>query len=311
VDHYFSYRTSIRRRFGKPVLTIPVNGGFSCPNRDGTKSRTGCVFCDNRSFSPAADNTFPVLSQIERAVEKASRKFDAFIVYLQPFSNTYGSIERLVSLYEPIAAFPKVVGLAIGTRPDCFSDELFEYLRDLSTRTYLSVEIGLQSAHDETLALNNRGHTMEDFRRCVVSLSSRRIETVAHVMLGLVPETPAMMNATAIELARLPVTGIKIHQLMVIKGTELEQWYRQGRVRCMTLEEYAAALDGFLSHVRPDQSIHRIVADCSERNGLISPLWSADKMKALRYIRAWMDKHATVQGSKWKEEAKKEEGPKG
>jgi radical SAM protein (TIGR01212 family) len=299
VEHYLSYRAYIRRRFGKPVLKIPVNGGFSCPNRDGTKSAAGCVFCDNKSFSPAAGNTASVVSQIERAQQKASKKYDAFIVYLQPFSNTYGSLERLTSLYESIIALPNVVGLAIGTRPDCFSEELLDYLRDLSGRTYLSVEIGLQSSHDATLTYYNRGHTMEDFRQCAAGLSNRGIETVAHIMLGLVPETPAMMMDTARETARLPVTGVKIHQLMVISGTMLEQRYLHGDLRCLGLDEYAELLDGFLSCLRPDQHIHRIMADSLEANGLIAPLWSAEKMKSLQHIHAYFDKSKTVQGSRW------------
>ena len=298
MERYRSYRHFLRRRFGRAVLKLPVNGGFSCPNRDGTKSDRGCVFCDNRSFSPAAGASFPVVRQVEEAIAKAPKKFGAFIVYLQPFSNTYGPVERLASLYEPIIAIPRVVGLAIGTRPDCFNEDIYDYLFDVSKRTYLSVEIGLQSAHDETLSINNRGHTVEDFRRSVYSLSRRGIETVAHVILGLTPETTAMMMETAGELARLPVTGIKIHQLMVIKGTMLAQWHEQARVKCLTLEEYAALVSDFLSYLRPDQHIHRIIADCSQRDGLIAPLWSADKLKSLRFIQEYMLRHKTMQGSR-------------
>lgn len=299
VDHYRSYRAWVRQQFGSAVLKIPVNAGFSCPNRDGVKSNNGCLFCDNRSFSPAAEVIEPVLAQMQRAIAKASPKFKAFIAYLQPFSNTYGSVDLLASVYEPIITLPNVVGLAIGTRPDCFSKEHFDYLFDLSQRTYLSIEIGLQSAHDATLAAYNRGHTVRDFQVCVEALSKRGIETVAHVMLGLEPEGRDMMMATARYVAALPVTGVKIHQVMVILGTPLERRYREGRFKCLTLEEYAALVSEFLSLLRPDQLIHRIVADSSARRGLIAPMWSAEKMQALRFIHEFMDGEKTMQGSKW------------
>jgi len=299
VEHYRSYRAYVRKRFGSPVLKIPVNGGFSCPNRDGVKSDRGCLFCDNRSFSPVAGDLQSVKTQIERAIALSPPKYNAFIVYLQPYSNTYASVERLASVYEPIITLPRVVGLAIGTRPDCFSEELYDYLHGLSKRTYLSVEIGLQSAHDQTLVAYNRGHTVEDFRACVSSLAKRGIETVAHVMLGLEPETHAMMMDTARFVAALPVTGIKIHQLMIIKGTPLEPRYGEGNPTCLTLEEYAPLLCKFLSWVRPDQFIHRIVADSTSQRGLVAPLWSAEKLQALRYIHAYMDREQTIQGSMW------------
>ena len=300
MEHYRSYRAYVHRRFGAAVLKIPVNAGFSCPNRDGKKSTQGCLFCDNRSFSPVADTTYSIQAQIERVIAHAAPKYGAFIVYLQPFSNTYGSVEQLASVYEPIIALPRVVGIAIGTRPDCFSEEVYDYLHDLSKRTYLSIEIGLQSAHNETLVAYNRGHTAEDFRRCVMALSGRDIETVAHVMLGLAPESAVMMMDTARFVANLPVTGIKIHQLMVISGTPLERRYLENGFHCLTLEEYATLVCRFIAFVRPDQFMHRIVADCTPARGLIAPLWSAEKMKALHYIHAMMDKEKTVQGSAWK-----------
>jgi uncharacterized protein len=304
VEHYRSYRKFVRQRFGRPVLTIPVNAGFSCPNRDGAISASGCAFCDNRSFSRVWDNTSPVISQIEKAIEGANNKFDAFIVYLQPFSNTYGSIERLSQLYEAIISYPRIVGLAIGTRPDCFSEAIYKYLHDISRRTYLSVEVGLQSAHDETLMLCHRGHSVENFRQCVRSLSERGISTVAHVILGLPSETEQMMMETAQELARLPVTGIKIHQLMIIAETLAHRWYAQGKIECLTLDRYAQILAGFLSYLRPDQYIHRIVANSRIETGLVAPLWSAQKLETLNYINDYMDKKKMTQGMLWRQDKK-------
>jgi uncharacterized protein len=300
VHHYNSYRKYLQERFKKPVRKIAINAGFSCPNRDGLKSLDGCSFCDNRSFSPVASTVKSVAAQMQDAVLEAPSRYGAYIAYLQPFSNTYGDVATLASIYEPLISFPRVVGLAIGTRPDCFAEDVFDYLEDVSSRTYLSVEIGLQSAHDETLALINRGHTVDDFIRSVGSLSRRGIETVAHVMLGLPPETPEMMLDTAREIADLPVTGVKIHQLMVVRGTALHRKYERGEIECLTLEKYTEILCDFLSLLRPDQYIHRIVADSSEVNGLVAPMWSAEKMKAINYITAYMDKKKTKQGSTWK-----------
>jgi uncharacterized protein len=299
VEHYRSYRKYVRQRFGRAVLTIPVSAGLSCPNRDGTISVDGCSFCDNRSFSPVWNDTTPVTSQIERSMKCAGVKFGAYIVYLQPFSNTYGPVEKLSRIYEAVISFPGVIGLALGTRPDCFSREMFDCLQDLASRTFLSVELGLQSAHDETLKLHRRGHSMGQFRECVQELSARNISTVAHVILGLPFETEGMMLATARELARLPVSGVKIHQLMVIRGTLLHEWYAQGKFKCLTLDQYAGLLAGFLSHLRPDQLVHRIVANSSDQKGLVAPLWSAGKLKALDFLNSYMDKEGTCQGSKW------------
>ena len=307
MPHYLSYRSYLEKRFGTSVLKIPLNAGFSCPNRDGTISSDGCSFCDNRSFSPVAVVSESLIDQMDSAVTKDRGKHTAFIAYLQPFSNTYGDRQRLESAYEPLIQYPGVVGLAVGTRPDCFSKETFEYLKEISTRTYLSVEIGLQSSNEAALAHNRRGHDRTSFASAVRELSDRRIKTVAHVMIGLPtgegteppPDTREDVVKTAQFLASLPVSGIKIHQLMIIRGTAMQQWFERGEIAPLSLEEYAELLCSFLAHVRPDQHIHRIMADSSEKCGLIAPLWSAQKMKSIGYIHGVMDKKNLVQGENY------------
>jgi len=282
------------------VLKIPINGGFSCPNRDGVKSTVGCFFCDNRSFSPVADER--ILSPVEQLTSALSRRKamgKPVLPYLQPFSNTYGTVETLKEVYEPLLHQSGVIGLAIGTRPDCFTEDIHRYLAELAERTYLSVELGLQSSHDGTLEVCNRGHTFDDFKKTLYRLSSDGIETVAHVMIGLPGETEAMMIQTAKRLAALPCTGVKIHQLMVIEGTEFAEWYKVRKLSVFTVEEYARLLAAFLTHLRPDQHIHRIVADATRENGLVAPLWSADKMAALSVINKYMDERGVRQGSEW------------
>lgn len=300
-DHFVTYRSYLKERFGKPVLKIPINGGFSCPNRDGTLSTQGCSFCDNRSFSPVALDSSSVLSQLATSIQRVSSQYELFIAYLQPFTNTYGTVEKLQSIYEPLITVPGVVGLAVGTRPDCFSSDTYEYLTDVNKRTYLSVEVGLQSVSDEVLAYNNRGHTFSDFRIAVQELAEREIESVAHVMLGLPGSTRESMLHTASELAKLQVNGVKIHQLMIIRGTEVEEWYNREEIKPLAIEEYAVLVSEFISLLRPDQHIHRLMADSILEYGLITPLWSAEKMKSLAFIQKYMDENDVIQGSYYKE----------
>jgi uncharacterized protein len=310
LPHYLSYRSYLKQRFATSVLKIPLNAGFSCPNRDGTISSDGCSFCDNRSFSPVAITTASILDQLKSSIGKDRHRHEAFIAYFQPFSNTYGTRKHLEEMYEPIIAFPGVVGLAIGTRPDCFDKDIYDYLESVSRRTYLSVEIGLQSANDATLKFNRRGHDVAAFKKAITELSGRGIETVAHVMIGLPPgggtepppDTREDVVKTAQFIASLPVSGIKIHQLMIIRGTLMQQWYDNDEVTALSLEEYADILCDFLSHVRPNQHIHRIMADSTEKNGLIAPLWSSseEKMKSIAYIHGVMDRRNLVQGAEFR-----------
>ena len=279
-----SYRSYLKARFGGDVLKIPVNAGFSCPNRDGTKSLDGCAFCDNRAFSPVHADRSPPAAQVLSAIDKYIGKYKLFLPYLQPFSNTYAPVDKLQSVYEPLLSIDGVIGLAIGTRPDCLGESICGYLGNINRRAYLSVELGLQSGHDSVLSRMNRGHTVRDFRDAVTRLDRLGIETVAHVILGFPGETESMVEETAAMLAGLPVSGVKVHQLMIIEGTPLERMYQSGGARALTLEEYAALLRKFLAGLRPGQHIHRLAADSTPERGLIAPLWSADKMKAVNYI---------------------------
>lgn len=296
MPHYFNYSSYLKKRFGAPVARIPLNGGFSCPNRDGTKSTLGCAFCDNRAFSPVARGMVPPLEQLMQSIARLKKRYNVYVAYLQPFSNTYGPVARLKEVYEPLLKVPGVVGMSLGTRPDCLEPDTYDYLGELASRTFLSVELGLQSSHGATLSLVNRGHTYDEFVRAVRQLSGLGIETVAHVMLGLPGETPTMMFETASRLAALPVRGVKIHQLMIIKATAMERLYAEGKAEAQTLSEYAPLLAGFLERLRPDQHIHRIMADSREENGLIAPLWSADKNGSLAFIQKYMDENGVVQG---------------
>ncbi len=296
--HYFSYRDYLNNRFKTSVLKFPVNAGFSCPNRDGKLSSVGCSFCDNRSFSPVALSAQSVLDQLKNALVKDKNKHGKYIAYFQPFSNTYASVAHLQELYEPIITLKDFAGIAIGTRPDCFTDNIYDYLEDVAKRTYCSVELGLQSADNEVLSLHKRGHTVEDFIAAVEKLHAKNIEVVAHVMIGLSQNAANDAMKTARLLANLPVDGVKIHQLMIIRGTALETMFANHTISVLSLEEYANIVCDFLETLRPNQHIHRIMADSKTNKGLIEPLWSADKMKSMGFIHGVMDKRNIVQGKK-------------
>jgi len=296
MQHYPSYRSYLRRTFGMPVLKVSLNAGFTCPNRDGTVGTHGCTFCDNRAFSSAVGLSTTPVEQMRAAMARSAGRVGAFLAYLQPYTNTHAPVDTLRQIYEPLVALDRVVGLAVATRPDCVPPDVVEYLGDLARRTYVSVELGLQSTHDATLRAVNRGHTYADFVDAVRRLDAQGIESVAHVILGLPGETIGMMTETARRLAGLPVRGVKIHQLMIVRGTQLEQWHAEGRAPVLTLEEYARALCVFLEHLRPDQHIHRIVADSTAQRGLVAPQWSADKQATIRFLHAYMDNARTVQG---------------
>jgi len=294
--HYNAYSAYLKKRFNQPVLKLPVNGGFNCPNRDGTKSRQGCAFCDNRSFSPVAGAAASPVEQLRESMRRAAGRYTAFIAYLQPFSNTYGDAALLRAVYEPLVKEEGVVGLSIGTRPDCLSDAVCSYLQDLACRTYLCVEIGLQSSYDATLALINRGHTFDEFVKATNRLAGLNVEVAAHVILGLPGESEGMMFETAARCAGLPISGVKIHQLMVIRDTPLERMLAEGRARTLSLEEYAPLLCGFLERLRPDQHIHRIMSDSKIETGLLAPEWSAHKQSSLMFLHEYMDKNGVAQG---------------
>ena len=286
MKNHKTVREFMKEKFGEQVLKIPINAGFSCPNKE--NENTGCVFCDNVSFSPAALKTENVVRQFCEKRDKMKHKFNLFMPYLQPNTNTYAPIEKLREIYEPLIIQDGVAGLAVGTRPDAVPKETINYLSSINSRIYLSLELGLQSANDKTLKLINRGHTAECFAKTAEKLAGKNVETVAHVMLGLAQETEEDMINTAKFISGLPIKGVKIHQLMIIKGTPLEKLFAQDKVSVFTLEEYCEILGEFLKNLREDIVIHRLMADSTLQNGLIAPVWSAKKNDSLNFIRDYL-----------------------
>lgn len=293
---YNSLNDFLRRRFGVRVQKVSVHMGFSCPNRDGTKGFGGCIYCNDRSLYPS-DISGSLRSQIERGIERMKRRYGAekFIVYFQSNTNTYAEIDKLEKLYNEAIAFPSVVGLAIGTRPDCVSDDLLDLLQDISHRTYLWMEYGLQSASDETLMRINRCHTVHDFADAVDRTHRKGIEVCAHVIIGLPGETWNEYMNTADFLAKLLIDGVKIHAFHVIKDTVAEKWYNNKKLEVLTMESYVSHVADFLERLPESVVIHRSTGEVPKEY-LVAPDWVKNKMEVIERIKEKLRERGTYQG---------------
>ncbi len=297
---YYAYNFYLQQRFGQRVQRISLDGGFTCPNVDGTVAVGGCVFCDNRSFSPS--RRLPrrtIREQLEEGIRRLQRRYPGvkrFIAYFQPATNTYAPVERLRRLYYEALDHPQVVGLAIGTRPDCVPEDVLQLLEEIASQTYLSVEYGLQTIHDRTLRWMNRGHDYAAFVDAVQRSRHRGFEICAHVILGLPGESHQDMMATADEVARLGLDAVKIHNLYVVPNTPLAEQYAQGEVQLLTREQYIHAVVEFLERLPPECVVERVSGDAPPQY-LIAPQWCLEKnalrdavVEELRHRDSWQGK---------------------
>ncbi len=272
---YNDFGTWIRRRFPFRVQKIAVDAGFTCPNRDGRLSMGGCVYCDNRTFNPSYCNPLKsVTEQLEEGKRFFRRKYPdmKYLAYFQAFTNTYAPVSKLRKLYEEALCVPDVVGLVIGTRPDCVSDELLDYLKELNRRTFLLVEYGVETANDATLRLINRGHDFACARQAVERTHQRGILTGAHVILGLPGEDAAESLRQAPIISSLPIDILKIHQLQIVKDTRLAALYEEKSFHVYTVEEYLDLIARYISLLRDDLILERFVSQCPPEK-LIAPRW--------------------------------------
>jgi radical SAM protein (TIGR01212 family) len=272
---YRDFGTWIRERFPYRVQKISVDAGFTCPNRDGHISTGGCTFCNNQTFSPAFCNRNKSVSeQLEDGKAFFARKYPSmkYLAYFQSYTNTYAGTETLKRMYEEALGADDVVGLVIGTRPDCVSDDLLDYLEELNRRTFLIVEYGIESANDDTLRRINRGHTFACSREAVVRTHERGILTGGHIILGLPGEDAAESLRQAPIISDLPLDILKIHQLQVIKGTPLAREYAQRPFHLYTVEEYIDLIIQYVSALRQDLVLERFVSQ-SPSELLLAPHW--------------------------------------
>ncbi|MEX0978309.1 MAG: TIGR01212 family radical SAM protein [Pirellulales bacterium] len=296
---YYSYNRFLRHAFGGRVQKVSVDARFTCPNVDGTVATGGCTFCDNRSFSPS--RRLPrqaIREQIDEGIRQLRRRYrgvERFIAYFQPATNTYAPVERLREVYEQAIAHPAVVGMAIGTRPDCVADDVLDLLGQFGERTYLSVEYGLQTIHDRTLDWMNRGHHYDAFVDAMERSRGRPFDICAHVMLGLPGEDHADMMATAREVARLGLDGVKIHNLYAVKGTPLADQVARGEVRLIERDEYLETLVDFLELLPPTTLVERISGD-APADYFVGPAWCLDKPAVRMALAALLERRDTWQG---------------
>ena len=295
---YNDLNTYLRNRFGCRVQKISVDAGLTCPNRDGTLSTAGCIFCNDRGSGTGAHTRgLSITRQLEQGKAALAKRYKAkkFMAYFQSFSNTYAPVETLRRLYEEAMEISDIVGISIGTRPDCIDEDKLALLQELAGRCLVWVEYGLQSAHDSTLSLINRGHDAACFAEAVEKTRNRGIQICAHVILGLPGETAAHVRDTARFISRLGIQGVKLHLLYVVKGTRLETLYRQGSYRCLEQTAYVEWVCDFLERIPDTVVVQRLTGD-PHPHELLAPQWSLNKNETLSLIHAELERRDTRQG---------------
>ena len=272
-------------KYGCKVYKLSIDAGFTCPNRDGTLGHGGCIFCSGDGGGEFAEKGSSITQQLEQAKKRVEAKCKSgkYIAYFQSFTNTYAPLETLRQRYLEAITPNYIVGLAIGTRPDCLPQETVELLRQINAIKPVSVELGLQTVHEGSVAYIRRGYVNQVYFDALRRLKAAGIEVVTHIILGLPGETPQMMAETTRQAVAAGTDGVKFHLLHVLRGTDLERDYQKGHFSCLTLEEYGEILKLCLAQLPSHVVVHRITGDGAKRN-LIAPMWSADKKRVLNYL---------------------------
>jgi radical SAM protein (TIGR01212 family) len=297
-----AYAEYFKREFGGRVQKLAIDAGFTCPNRDGTKGFGGCTYCDNDAFNPSYCQPGKAIGQqIEEGIGfhlKRYRRASKYLAYFQPYSNTYASLQKLKELYESALAFPDIIGLVIGTRPDCIDEEKLEYFRKLNTDYYVMLEFGLESCYDKTLQRINRGHIHEDSVKALQLSAGYGIKTGAHLIFGLPGESREEMMAEAQILSSLPISNIKFHQLQIIKGTRMAEEFMEkpGDFHSFAFEDYIEFIIDFVENLNPAFVIERFAGEVPPRF-LAGPGWGLIRNdQVLGRIEKRMAERSTWQG---------------
>ncbi|WP_308225108.1 TIGR01212 family radical SAM protein [Prevotella sp.] len=301
---YNDYGAWMRRQFPFRVQKISIDAGFSCPNRDGHISHGGCTFCDNRTFNPSyCQPSKSITEQITEGKEFFRHKYPdmKYLAYFQAFSNTYATLDTLQRRYEEALSAEDVVGIVIGTRPDCVSDEILNYLESLNQQTFMIVEYGIESVSDDTLRRVNRGHNFECSRRAIIETHNRGILTGAHIILGLPGESAEDNVRQANIISALPIDILKLHQLQIIRGTQLAAEYERQPFNLYTADEYIDLCRRYIERLRPDMVLERFVSQ-SPKELLVAPKWGLKNYEfANRFVNymkrmdSWQGKYAEPQ----------------
>ena len=286
---YKTLNEHYKEKFGSKVYKLSIDGGFTCPNRDGKVGNRGCIFCSangSGEFAQKGDNIRVQLENAKRLVEHKN-KSGKYIAYFQSFTNTYASLERLEKLYNEAISPEYIVGLSLATRPDCLPDETIDLLCRINKIKPVSVELGFQTSNEKTAEYIRRGYQNALYFDAVKRLKSKGLEVVTHIIIGLPFETKEDVLNTVKQAVKVGTDGVKFHLLHVLKGTDLEQSYLKGEFTCLTLEEYAEILKECISILPPQTVVHRITGDGAKKD-LVAPLWSADKKKVLNFLNKYL-----------------------
>ncbi|WP_453994301.1 TIGR01212 family radical SAM protein [Bacillus nitroreducens] len=302
---YHTWNYHLRNTFGHKVFKVALDGGFDCPNRDGTVAHGGCTFCSvSGSGDFAGNRADDILTQFHtiKSIMHEKWKDGKYMAYFQAFTNTHAPVEVLRERFEPVLSQEGVVGISIATRPDCLPDDVVEYLADLNKRTYLWVELGLQTVHETTAQLINRAHDFQCYIDGVEKLRKHNIRICSHIINGLPQETPEMMMETAREVAKLDVQGIKIHLLHLLKGTPMVKQFEKGLLEFLTFDEYVQLVCDQLEILPPEMIVHRITGD-GPIDLMVGPMWSVNKWEVLNTIDAELKRRDSYQGKYYKKVA--------
>ena len=290
---YNSFNSFLKEKFTQKIRKIPINAGFTCPNKDGRVSHRGCIFCDSYGSGPIKSFDLSISQQIAAFIER--HPGFKYIAYYQAHSNTCAPVETLRKKYEIIFAFKDIVGLFIGTRPDAIAREVYPLLEELNRKTYLTVELGLQSIHSKSLEFLNRNHSYSQFLETAAELKKKNIDVVVHLILGIPGETPAEMLQTIKEMNRLKPAGLKLHLMHVLKNTPLFELYRKEKFRLMEKDEYVDLIVYLLEHLDRSIVIHRLTGE-RDKDIFFAPSWALNKNQVIESIRAKMLEKNTFQG---------------
>ncbi len=296
--HYNDYGTWIRRQFPYRVQKISIDAGFTCPNRDGRISTGGCIYCDNRTFNPSyCQRRHSVTQQLEEGKRFFAHKYPdmKYLAYFQAFTNTYAPLSQLKALYEEALQVDDIVGIVIGTRPDCISDELLDYLAELNQRTFVLVEYGIESANNDTLLRINRGHSFEQSQEAILRTHQRGLLTGAHIILGLPGEDAAESLRQASIISSLPIDILKIHQMQIIRGTRLAEEFAANPFHIYTVDEYIKLIAEYIQRLRPDLILERFVSQ-SPKELLIAPHWGLKNYEFTNLLVNYLKQNKIYQG---------------
>lgn len=304
-DHkrYHTLNYHLQETFGHKVFKVSLDGGFDCPNRDGTVAHGGCTFCSAAGSGDYAGNRGDdLVQQFNDIKEKMHTKWKSgkYLAYFQAFTNTHAPVSELREKFESVINLDGVVGLSIATRPDCLPDDVVEYLAELHERTYLWVELGLQTIHEKTANLINRAHDFQTYIDGVEKLRKHGIRVCSHIINGLPLETTDMMMETAKEVAKLDVQGIKIHLLHLLKGTPMVKQYEKGMLQFLSFDDYVSLVCDQLEILPPEMVVHRITGD-GPIDLMIGPMWSVNKWEVLNAIDKELERRNSWQGKLWSE----------